>query len=73
MAIPASDMMFEVIPMIVIGMKASSTDTGIVMIGTIAEGMCQRKIRITRLTMIISSTSSCFSVSIERSIRSERS
>ena len=37
------------------GMKASSTETGIVTIGTMAEGMCQRKIRMTRLTMIISS------------------
>ena len=39
-----------------IGMKASSTETGIVTIGTIADGMCQRKSRITRLTMSISST-----------------
>ena len=40
---PASDMMFEVRPMKYIGMKASSTETGIVTIGMIADGMCQRK------------------------------
>ena len=55
------------------GMKARSTEIGIVRMGTIAEGMCQRKSRMTRLTMIISRTSSCLSVSIDRWIRSERS
>ncbi len=65
--------MFEEIPSHHIGMKASSTETGIVTIGTMAEGMCQRNSRITRLTMAISSTSSCFSVSIARWISSERS
>ena len=50
---PASDMMFDEIPISRIGMNASSTETGIVMIGTMADGMCQRKIRITRLTMMI--------------------
>ena len=65
--------MFEEMPRSAMGMKASSTETGIVMMGTIAEGMCQRKTRITRLTISISSSSSCFRVSIERWISSERS
>ncbi len=51
MAIPASDMMFVVRPMKYIGMNARMTEMGIVMIGMIADGMCQRKIRITMLTM----------------------
>ncbi len=55
------------------GMKARSTETGMVRMGTMADGMCQRKTRITRLTMIISITSSCLRVSIARWIRSERS
>ena len=65
--------MLTVTPMKYIGMKASSTETGIVTIGTIADGMCQRKTRITSETMIISIVSSCRSVSMARSIRSERS
>ncbi len=73
MAIPASDMMLEVTPMKYMGMKARTTETGIVMMGTIEDGMCQRKTRMTRLTMIISETSSCFRFSIERSISSDRS
>ncbi len=58
--------MFDVIPMKYIGMNASATETGIVMIGTIADGMCQRKNRITKLTMIISMIRSCFKLSIDR-------
>ena len=54
-------------------MNDSSTETGIVTIGTIAEGTCHRKRRITSETMIISITSSCLSVPIARWIRSERS
>ena len=73
MAMPASDMMLEEIPINRIGMNASSTATGIVMMGTIADGMCHRKIRITMLTMMISRISSCRSVAIDRSMRSERS
>ena len=45
MAIPASDMMFDEMPISRIGMNASSTETGIVMMGTMADGMCQRKSR----------------------------
>ena len=44
-----------------------------VRMGTIAEGMCQRKRRITRLTITICRTSSCFRVSMARWMRSERS
>ena len=44
---PASDMMLEVIPIQHMGMKARSTATGMVTMGTIADGMCQRKSRIT--------------------------
>ena len=70
---PESDMMLEVSFMPYIGMKDSSTAIGIVTIGMMAEGKCQRKSRITRLTMIISSISWCFRVSMDRSISSERS
>ena len=55
------------------GMNARSTATGIVTMGTMAEGMCQRKTRTTRLTIAISSSRSCFRLSIARWIRSERS
>ena len=54
-------------------MNDSSTEIGIVTIGTIADGKCQRKSRMTSETTIISSTSSCFSVSRARRMRSERS
>ena len=73
MAIPASDMMLEVMPMKYMGMKARRTETGIVTIGMIDEGMCQRKIRITKLTMIISRSSSSLRFAMAFSIRSERS
>ena len=49
------------------------TAIGMVKIGMMALGMCQRKIRMTRLTMISSSASVCLSVSMERLISSERS
>src|SRR5215831_1648128 len=70
-AIPARDMMLELMPIQYIGMKARSTETGIVTIGMMAEGMCQRKSRMTKLTMIISTISSCLSVSMDRSINLE--
>ncbi len=41
-------------------MNASATDIGMVTIGTIADGMCQRKIRMMSETMMISSISLCF-------------
>src|ERR1043166_3531270 len=72
-AMPASDMMFEVTPMKYMGMKHSTTEIGIVMIGTMADGMCQRKKRITTLTMSISMISSCFRLSMDFWINSDRS
>jgi hypothetical protein len=70
---PDSDMMFAVRPMKYIGMNASSTETGIVTIGTSADGTCQRKIRITTLTITNSSRSECSSVPMARSMRFARS
>ena len=55
MAIPPSDMMLEVTPVIFMGMKAIRTVMGMVKIGIKALGICQRKIKITRLTIPISS------------------
>ena len=72
-AIPPSDMMLALIPKSFIGMNARITAAGIVMIGMIALGMCQRKMRMISETMIISISSSCFSVWIDCSISSERS
>jgi hypothetical protein len=54
-------------------MNARKTETGMVMMGMIAEGTCQRNTRITRLTMIISSSNEWVSVWIARWINSERS
>ncbi len=66
-------MMFELIPKIFIGMKAMITAAGMVMIGMMELGMCQRKMRMINDTMIISIKSSCSSVWIDSSISSERS
>ncbi len=52
---PASDMRFAFRPMRYMGMKARATDTGMVTMGTMAEGMCQRKTRMMTETMMISS------------------
>ena len=73
MAIPASDIRFAPIPIAYMGMKASATDTGMVTMGTIAEGMCQRKIRITIDTITISSISLDFTVPMAWPMSSERS
>ena len=54
-------------------MKARMIAAGSVKIGMTALGMCQRKIRMISETMIISSSSSCLSVWMERSISSDRS
>ena len=66
-------MMLEEIPIRYIGIKHRKTETGIVRMGTIAEGRCQRNKRITRLTMIISRTSSLFKLAMDFSIKVERS
>jgi hypothetical protein len=70
---PARDMMLEEMPIHIMGTKARSTATGMVTMGTMAEGMCQRKTRITRLTITTSWTSFSFRLSMARSMRSERS
>ena len=73
MAMPASDMRFAFRPMRYMGMKAMATETGMVTMGTIADGMCHRKMRMMIETMIISSTSLCFTVVMARLMSSERS
>ena len=73
MAMPESDMMFEVSPLAYMGMNEMITATGIVTMGMAALGRCRRKSRMTRLTMISSSTSVRTRVRIERWISSERS
>ena len=72
-AIPPSDMMFDVRPIIFMGMNAMITATGMVTIGMMALGMCQRKIMMTMATMINSSVSVCFKFSMDRRISSDRS
>ena len=73
MAMPERLMMFEEIPTRYIGMKARSTETGIVMIGTNADGKCQRKKRMTTLTMSSSAQSEPFRLEIDLRMSSERS
>jgi hypothetical protein len=73
MAIPASDIRFAFSPIAYMGMKASATLMGMVRMGTMALGTCQRKTRMTMQTMTISSTSLCFTVSMARPISTERS
>ncbi len=73
MAMPPSDMMLAVIPISRKGMKEIRTATGMVMIGMMALGMCQRKRRITRATVTMTSMSVDFRLSMERWISSERS
>ena len=72
-AIPPSDMMFAVSPMARMGMNDSTTAMGMVKIGMMALGMCQRNTRMTRLTMRSSSQRVCVSVWMARVIRVERS
>src|SRR3990172_8674935 len=73
MAMPPSDIILAVSFIQYMGRKEMIITIGIVIIGIMALGMCQSKMRITRLTIAISSMSVPFSVSIERSIRSARS
>ena len=72
-AMPPSDMMLAVSPSARMGMKASSTAIGMVKIGMSALGRCQRKRRMTPLTMRSSSTSVWRRVSMARSMSVERS
>ncbi len=73
MAMPASDITLTETPARWSGMNDSSTETGIVTMGTMAEGKCHRKNRMTSETMTICSTSSCVSVWMARVMRSDRS
>ena len=56
MAMPPSDMMLAVMPIMRKGMKESRTATGMVIIGMMALGICQRKSRITSATVKITSS-----------------
>src|SRR5262247_2656029 len=72
-AMPPSDMMLAVTRIMSMGMNERIIAMGMVMMGIRALGICQRKMRITTLTITISSVSVCRSVSIARTMRSERS
>ena len=54
---PASDMRLAFSPIRYMGMKASATLAGMVTMGIVADGMCQRKSRMMSETMMISSMS----------------
>ena len=56
-AIPANDIMLDVSFIPNMGINDKITATGIVIMGIKADGKCQRKNRITKLTIIISSVS----------------
>src|SRR5262245_55777038 len=70
---PPRLIMFAVWPVAYIGTDEMMIVTGMVMMGTSADGMCQRKSMITMLTMISSSIRVPLSVSTARSINSARS
>jgi len=72
-AMPPRDMMLAVMCSAYIGRKDTITAIGMVKIGMSALGMCQRKMRMTPLTMTSSSASVRRRVAIERWINSERS
>jgi hypothetical protein len=73
MAIPESDMMLAVMPTMRNGMKATSTTTGMVIMGISALGMSERNSRMTRATVTITSSRVHFRLSMARRMRSERS
>ena len=73
MAMPPSDMILEVTPMSFMVINAISTDIGRVSTITSALGKWSRKTRITRETIIDSSSRFSFRVSTARDIKSERS
>ena len=73
MAIPARLIRLAFCPIPYSGMKASATEMGMVRMGTMADGMCHRKIRMMSETTIISSISLCFTVSMALWISVDRS
>ena len=73
MMMPPSDMMLEEMPNAWIRMNASITAIGRTRMATSELRMCSRKTMMTSATTMPSSMSACFSVSIPRPIRSERS
>ncbi len=72
-AMPPRLMMFEFIPSSRIAMKAISTPTGSITMATSALRTCSRNTMHTAATMMLSSSSVRFSVSMARWISSERS
>ncbi len=73
MAMPPSDMMFEVRPIIFMGMKEIRIAAGIVNAGMTELGMCHRKMKMMSETTIISSISVRLRLSIDLRISSDRS
>ncbi len=73
MAMPPRLMMVDGMSSSAMGMNDSATLIGSDRIGSSELRMCNRNRMITRLTVIPSSISACFSVSIERPMRAERS
>ena len=72
MAMPPRLMMLELMPSACMAMNAISTPIGSVMMATSAERTCRKTMQ-TRATMMLSSISVRFSVSMARLISSERS
>ena len=72
-AIPLSDMMSAVSPVMRKGMKASRMATGSVMTGMTALGMCQRKMKTTTETVTRTSMMVDVRLSIAPRISPERS
>ena len=72
-AMPPSDMIFAVIPIVRNGMNATSTAIGIVMSGMMALGTCDRNSSTTTATVSTTSTSVPLTLSIARRINAERS
>jgi hypothetical protein len=73
MAMPPRDMMLAVTPSIRKGMKDKRITTGRVITGMRALGMCHRKMNTTRATMMSTSMTVDFRLSMERRMRSDRS
>ena len=72
-AMPPRLMIVELMPSACMAMNAISTPIGRLTMATSAERTCSRKTMQTRATIMLSSISVPFSVSMARFIRSERS